>query len=61
MAPRKESPASETMVTPPPERPKDCKNHSTTLMAKIRVPAFTRKPRTFSHTCIRQFFAVGSR
>ena len=41
--------------------PKDWRNQSSTLMARISVPAFTRKPRTLSHTWSRMFFRVGSR
>ena len=58
MRPRKEPEASSTMVKP---GPKLWRNQRTTLMARMRVPAFTRKPRTFSHTCMAQFWKVGRR
>ncbi len=40
-------------------KPKVCRNQSSTLMARIRVPACTRKPRTFSHTWSRDVFQCG--
>ena len=61
MEPRMEEEASDTMPKAPPSKPKVWRNQSSTLMARIRVPAFTRKPFTFSHTWRAMFFRVGRR
>ena len=47
MAPSMLRAGSSTMVR---LKSKDCSSHNTMDMSRIRVPAFTRKPFTFSHT-----------
>ena len=42
------------------EKSKLCRNHSTTLMANIIVPAFSRKCDTLSQTWVATFLAEGS-
>ena len=59
--PRMEDSSLDTMPKVPPSKPKDWRNQSSTLMARIRVPAFTRKPFTFSHTWRAIFLRVGRR
>ena len=56
--PSMELAASSTMCR---EKSKDWSSHSTTDMARIRVPAFTRKPFTFCHTWVAMFSMEGKR